>query len=409
MKKLIIGLLLVCVLVALAVTFTTPKIPAPATTPVDASAQAEPAAAEEAAVVEEVTAEDAAAEAAEATAEKLDYEAMLASHDPDEVVMVTEGYEVTWKEFSYWAELIGEECEYYIEMYKLYGYDAKWSDFDAGNVESVVEQLKAERAVELLAEEYGVTLTEEELATSEEEFLAAVESQFGEATEENINEYLAVRNLTRELMDRYNRVSLLYPKLFAEIYGENGEKATDEDTLAYIEEQGYLNANHILFMTIDASTYEDLDDATKAEKEAKAKEIAAELQAITDREELLARFAELKQELDEDSGKVSNPDGYLFTSGQMVEEFENGTLALEPYQVSDPILSTYGYHVILRLPVEPDTVMSVDEESGEPITPRMLFASNKFSEDFQAKTAAVECEKKPAVENFTYLDFVTVG
>ncbi len=43
----------------------------------------------------------------------------------------------------------------------------------------------------------------------------------------------------------------------------------------------------------------------------------------------------------------------------MVEEFENGVLSLADYEVSEPIESSYGYHITLRLPlslVTADTV-----------------------------------------------------
>ena len=51
----------------------------------------------------------------------------------------------------------------------------------------------------------------------------------------------------------------------------------------------------------------------------------------------------------EDTGLADNPNGYAFTSGKMVEEFETATRALEPGQISDIVESSYGYHIILRL------------------------------------------------------------
>ena len=41
----------------------------------------------------------------------------------------------------------------------------------------------------------------------------------------------------------------------------------------------------------------------------------------------------------------------------MVSVFEDTTKALKPYEVSDPVLSEYGYHVILRLPISAETPM----------------------------------------------------
>ena len=48
-------------------------------------------------------------------------------------------------------------------------------------------------------------------------------------------------------------------------------------------------------------------------------------------------------------GNLNAPDGYLAYSGQMVPPFEEASLALEPGAFSEPVETTYGYHLILRL------------------------------------------------------------
>ena len=61
----------------------------------------------------------------------------------------------------------------------------------------------------------------------------------------------------------------------------------------------------------------------------------------------------------EDTGLEANPDGYVFTSGQMVEPFEEGTRALDYGQISDIVESDYGFHIILRLdPAEVELIRS---------------------------------------------------
>ena len=44
----------------------------------------------------------------------------------------------------------------------------------------------------------------------------------------------------------------------------------------------------------------------------------------------------------------STPEGYVFTEGEMVQEFYDGTKALEVGAVSEPVQSSYGYHIIKR-------------------------------------------------------------
>ena len=60
-------------------------------------------------------------------------------------------------------------------------------------------------------------------------------------------------------------------------------------------------------------------------------------------------FDKLMAEYTEDPGIETNPDGYVFTSGEMVAEFENAVKALKVGKVSDLVESDYGYHIIKRI------------------------------------------------------------
>jgi len=58
-------------------------------------------------------------------------------------------------------------------------------------------------------------------------------------------------------------------------------------------------------------------------------------------------FAKLAEELSEDTGsKGEGGDLGWFPRGQMIKEFEDAAFALSPNQVSQPITSTYGVHII---------------------------------------------------------------
>ena len=132
-------------------------------------------------------------------------------------------------------------------------------------------------------------------------------------------------------------------------YGAAGEKLSDEDVLAWANDNNYLHCKHILFLTKnDDGT--DMTDEEKAEVRKEAETTLEELRALeSDREKLLERFDALMADAD-DPGMTTFPDGYTFGEGQMVQEFEDGTRALEEYALSDIVESSYGYHIILRLP-----------------------------------------------------------
>ena len=95
-----------------------------------------------------------------------------------------------------------------------------------------------------------------------------------------------------------------------------------------------------------------IDWTAQTDGKTKAEGLLAQLKAVTG-EEQLKLFDQLMNENSEDGrnadGTLGAPDGYLFGTGEMVAEFEDGTLALEYGQISDLIKTDYGYHIILRL------------------------------------------------------------
>ncbi len=66
----------------------------------------------------------------------------------------------------------------------------------------------------------------------------------------------------------------------------------------------------------------------------------------------------------------------------MVEEFESAVRELENYGVSDPVQSTYGYHVIVRLPLSGDSLLFSPQ--GTPVTARRQISQDAMSEKMDA-------------------------
>ena len=155
--------------------------------------------------------------------------------------------------------------------------------------------------------------------------------------------------------------------------------ATDEQLIAYAAKQGYMTADHILLLTRDMSTYQELDDETKAEKKALAED------------DLIGYFTELADEYSEDSGRAGNPEGYTFGSGQMVEEFESAAAALGEGEVSEIVESYYGYHIILRKPL--DEAKAVD-----------AVRETYFSDLLASRIEDAAVEMNPAVEALDLVD-----
>ena len=401
MKKFVIILLVACLALGCGIGYFAAKngaepSPAPvAETAAPAAGTTETAPAEEsvdalaAPPAEENTEETAAEEPVEESPIRtLDLAAIRALHAPDEIVGDVDGREVSWDEYCYWIAEMGTQAQNYIYTMAMYGQSLDWDDKLSADSEQTFAEYTLELAqdcvrqlatLEAVAKEYDVTLTAEDEAALAAQLRSDIDATCGEdASEEDFNAYLAENDLSREMYDRMNRANYLFDGIFRTIYGANGETVTEEDALAYLEENEYLSAAHILFRTVDDS-YNPLDEAAVAEKLEQAEAVSAELRAIEDPEARAARFAELKEQYCEDPGRVDYPDGYVFVPGMMVEEFENTVKSLADYEVSEPVLSVHGYHVIMRLPLNADATVSISDD-GTHLSARRLYANDRFNE-----------------------------
>lgn len=321
----------------------------------------------------------------------LDYDAFAALHADNEVVLSIYGEEVLWEDYYAWTYMNAKQVEAFFQQMALYyGMAADWEGSIGDGSGMTYAQLPVAAAedtllrviaIDKMAADKGVELSEESKAALEDEALAV--DALGEgATVEELVDALAEMHMSLDTYKRISRANFLYTDILNVEFGADCEKVTDEECGAWLEEQGYMAANHILFIINDKATGETVDEATAAEKKAKADEVYAELSAITDVEELLARFKELKEEYDEDTGKVSYPDGYTFTSGTMVSEFEDTVLALEDYQVSEPVMSTYGWHVIMRVPLGTENLLT--DSDGNLVPASWLYAQQKLGKELES-------------------------
>jgi len=99
--------------------------------------------------------------------------------------------------------------------------------------------------------------------------------------------------------------------------------------------ENYMCAKHVLV---------SFDGRTKADAKKIIDEVLAKAKKGSDFDALIEKYGE-------DPGMNSYPEGYVFTNGEMVKEFEDGTLALKDNQISSVIETSYGYHIIKRMPL----------------------------------------------------------
>ncbi|HSP33500.1 MAG TPA: peptidylprolyl isomerase [Thermoanaerobaculia bacterium] len=114
------------------------------------------------------------------------------------------------------------------------------------------------------------------------------------------------------------------------------------------------HALHILIKT-DPNSPPDVDAAARAKAESLVKQLRAG-----------ADFAKLAKENSADPGSAAKGgDLGWFGKGQMVPEFEQAAFTLPLNQVSDPIKTQYGYHIIKVLERRPEGYKTYDEVKGD--------------------------------------------
>ena len=289
------------------------------------------------------------------------------AYEPDTVVAAINGQDVTWREYYYWLSYYVDYTAYLVSMgvMPFNGWDSE--DVAPGNTNADVVRISAwsslaqYHAIEDMARELDVALTQEEQDEISATFETAADNYGdgdGECTENELTAfqgYLDTLFMDRALFERMSGADMLYGKCSEALYGAQGADYPDADALAFAEEEGDLRCKHILLMTMDQSTGEPLPEEQQEEAKEKADALYEELSAQADDPEALeALFDELMEENTEDTGLAAYPDGYQFAPGTMVAEFSDTAAALEEYGLSEPVQSSYGWHIILRLPLDPD-------------------------------------------------------
>lgn len=183
-----------------------------------------------------------------------------------------------------------------------------------------------------------------------------------EAESQRIDTIAAIR---KEL-DGYKE-QMVIPTLVDSAFIEREARRTYDNTAARFEGQDLLTASHILVLLRQDATSEQ-----EAAGKARIDSIYNVLKAVP-KEQLAEKFAELAKETSDDKGSAQR-GGALgqFGKGMMIPDFENAAYALQAGEMSAPIKSTVGYHIIYmtdRHPFEPyefhhDNIIKFLEQRG---------------------------------------------
>lgn len=263
------------------------------------------------------------------------------------VVMTVNGSPVHRDEFRAYLKY---NKLYMEDMLGYYGYDDSiWSEEQMG--ETMVGQLfkMAEREAvysRVVNQEFQnlhLNLTRQQREEAAQHKLDQV-AQIG--GQEMFDMWLSQMDYTMPLYDNTLAASAYVQAIYDAYYGENGTKATEQAILDRFKET-YLCAKHILVQSVDGSGDPLTGDALSQARE-RANEALEKAKAGEDFDALIAQY-------NEDPGMEMYPDGYVFTEGDMVDEFYQGAKSLEPGQISQELVeSPFGWHIIQREPLTQD-------------------------------------------------------
>ncbi|NLK72819.1 MAG: foldase [Clostridiales bacterium] len=221
--------------------------------------------------------------------------------------------------------------ELYDEMVKKTGLDSlelliieKIVDLEAKKNNINITQEEIDNRMEMIAEEYGgVTAFKQML-------------QYYNYSEEDIN---------NEIITTLKIKKLLEPQI---TITEEEIKSYFEENKASLRTPEQIKARHILLGSRD-----------------KAEEVKEKLAAGGD-------FAELAKEYSiDESNKNNGGDLGYFTIGDMVVEFEREAFALEVGEISDIVVTDYGYHII-KVEDKIEAKEAVYEDSKEKVKDMLI-------------------------------------
>ena len=239
----------------------------------------------------------------------------------------------------------------------------------------------------------GVEITQGDLALAEEDVGADLRAASPEAKREHLISYLADIIMVTQAAEKKNiaespdfkrRLAFLRNKLLMGF-------ELQEETKAAVSEEAMRQ------------TYDDAVKSAAGQEEVRARHILVdnedEAKAIVEQLRAGGDFAAIAKEKSKDPGGAEGGDLGYFTKDQMVPEFADVAFKMYPGQLSNPVKTQFGWHIIKLEDKRTKQPPEFDKVKGQ----IEAFLSRKAQTDFVAglrKTAKIErLDKPPAPKN----------
>jgi foldase protein PrsA len=231
--------------------------------------------------------------------------------------------------------------------------------------QAIVRSLVEQKQFELGAEELGISVSDEEIDKRLEE----LKKQFFGGDEKKYQAELEKQNLTEEQVRTDLRARLLSEKIFKEVTSD--VKVTDADVKAYYEQ------NKSQFGTPATREVRHILVKTKAKAQQLYDQIAAG-----------GNFAALAKQHSLDPSSKEQGGKFTAQKGATVPPFDKAAFALKTGEVSEPVKTQFGWHIIEALaaakPASTKPLSGVEKEIRQQLSQtKQNDAMNKWVEDLK--------------------------
>lgn len=224
--------------------------------------------------------------------------------------------------------------------------------------QGVAEYLVMMEVVGQKASSFGITVTEEDV----QEQIDQIKQMF-QGDEDKFEEALDSQNISLEQLTQSTRDNLLLEAVKEAV--TTGLTVTEEEAKAYYEahqtdyvQQEERETRHILI-----SPYRPVGEDSGTSEATQADWDAAKVEAEKVRSEIQngADFVtEAQKYSDDETTSESGGDLGPITRGQMTLAFEEAVFSLKKGELSEPVRTQYGYHVIQVTDILPEKQLSFD-------------------------------------------------
>jgi len=204
-----------------------------------------------------------------------------------------------------------------------------------------------------------------------------------ESQKDSLKQILDKSGLTSKEAERMLTMLISAEMAIDKKYNDIKDAVLEDEIRAEFEkapsDYNIVTVRHILVSTTDSSTGEEI--RTEEEALARAKEVRAKLIAGGSWDELAAEYSD-------DPGSKMNGGLYAdATAGGWVEEFKQAANTQPVGVIGEPVLTAYGYHVILVEKREEMTFEKLPQETKDALLESI--ASPKLNEQMQQEIDAL--------------------